>query len=766
MVIDFTQFYQMFFEEAGEHLSEMERLLLELTIEQPDSEGLNAVFRAVHSIKGSAATFGFSEIADIAHVLESVLDKVRRQELALRQDMVGVFLEAGDVLKTLLAARQNGSEPASLDRIQSITDKLARFEHASPTGTYIEENTQIQTQAGGTTEADRETDSDVYDSIIPADSGINVEKLELLEQEVVYDIQFVPRASVAAAHGVRHFLEDIEPLGHVLILVRPIDGDDQVGWWHLRFTTKVNATSFTDGLTRISAKDAWQIQTMTLEEAETNTPLALEILDAIDLAQQAAISPAVAAINELPIPPAEPPTVLTPAVDLVSPVPTFPTPIQAAVPSTPENNEKPSLVSPSPPPLPTPIPTPTLAPTAPAPTTDLRKAGATETIRVNIEKVDQLINLVGELVITQSMLLQATKNLKVETQVQIANGLALLERNTRDLQESVMAIRMVPVSSLFSRFPRMVRDMSISLNKEVELKIYGENTELDKGVIEKIVDPLTHLIRNSLDHGIETPAERLLAGKPRTGTIELRAFHQGGHIIIQVEDDGAGINRHNLLSKAKEKNILLPSSPTDHEVLTLIFEPGLSTAKEVSAVSGRGVGMDIVQKNIQKLGGRIDIDSIEGERTTITVRLPLTLAILDGMSIAVADQTYILPVSFVIESLQVDEAAIRYLPSLGRVVHIRDDYLPLLFLHELFNLPSHLNSASDGIVIILDAAGTRIALLVDALLGQHQVVIKNLEENYRRVPGVSGATIMGDGRVALILDAVALADMGREIKRT
>jgi two-component system chemotaxis sensor kinase CheA len=383
------------------------------------------------------------------------------------------------------------------------------------------------------------------------------------------------------------------------------------------------------------------------------------------------------------------------------------------------------------------------------------------TLRVSIEKVDQLINLVGELVITQAMLAQNSKILDAALHQQINSGLVDLERNTRDLQEAVMSIRMIPMSMVFNRFPRMLRDLAAKLGKKVELVTLGESTELDKGMVEKITDPLTHLVRNSCDHGIELPAERAARGKPEQGTLTLAASHQGGSIVIEVRDDGRGLNRGKLLQKAREKGLDAPDSLTDSEVWRLIFAPGFSTAEVVTDVSGRGVGMDVVMKNITSLGGSVDIDSAEGYGMSVKVRLPLTLAIMDGMSVGVAQEVYILPLGSVVESFQVKPDMVRTIGGTGRLVEVRDEYMPVIDLERIFEVPrSHFENAGN-IMVVVEAEGGRVALLVDELLGQQQVVVKNLEANYRKVPDVSGATIMADGRVALILDIAALVRNSR-----
>lgn len=393
-----------------------------------------------------------------------------------------------------------------------------------------------------------------------------------------------------------------------------------------------------------------------------------------------------------------------------------------------------------------------------------RPAAATaesSTLRVSVEKVDQLINLVGELVITQAMLAQTGKGVDTALYQQLASGLADLERNTRDLQEAVMSIRMIPMSVVFNRFPRMLRDLAGKLGKKVELVTQGEATELDKGVVEKITDPLTHLVRNSCDHGIEMPEERLAKGKPETGIVTLVASHQGGSIVIEVRDDGKGLNREKLLSKARERGLDVHDGMSDQDVYGLIFAPGFSTAAEVTDVSGRGVGMDVVKKNIVSLGGSVEIDSAEGYGMTVRVRLPLTLAIMDGMSVGVGEECYILPLSSVVESFQVQPGMVKTIGGNGRVVEVRDEYMPVIDLERVFDVPRFDFEHVSNIMVVVEAEGGRVALLVDELLGQQQVVVKNLETNYRRVDDVSGATILGDGRVALILDIGALVRRSR-----
>jgi two-component system chemotaxis sensor kinase CheA len=425
---------------------------------------------------------------------------------------------------------------------------------------------------------------------------------------------------------------------------------------------------------------------------------------------------------------------------------------QAAAPPAATADEAPSHAA---------APAPAKAPAKAEARSSAPAAMESSTLRVSVSKVDQLINLVGELVITQAMLAQKSRELDASMNQPLLTGLADLDRNTRDLQEAVMSIRMIPMSVVFNRFPRMLRDLAGKLGKKVELVTHGEATELDKGLVEKITDPLTHLIRNSCDHGLELPEERRAKGKSEQGTITLSASHQGGSILIEVRDDGKGLSREKLLHKAREKGIDAPDSLSDSDVWNLIMAPGFSTAEVVTDVSGRGVGMDVVKKNIASLGGTVEIDSSEGYGMSVKVRLPLTLAIMDGMSVRVSDEIYILPLASVIESFQIKPTDINTVAQGAQLVKVRDEYMPVIELERVFDVPRFERNDSSPIMVVVESDGARVALMVDELLGQQQVVIKNLESNYRRVANVSGATILGDGKVALILDTSGLVRRSR-----
>jgi len=694
--IDLSQFYQVFFEEAGENLDNMERLLLNVNVEAADDEELNAIFRCAHSIKGGAATFGFSDVAELTHQMETLLDKLRRHELQPNSAMVDVLLQSGDALRTQLA-RHQGSGGDVFD----TTDLLVNIK------SFVE-------GGGGTAAASAAPAPKAAPAAAPAaPTPATAAKpgTRLLE------LQVGPLTDLSLADNLVELFKEITDLG----TIEPLD-----------------AGQSSDGMRRFkvltSSTDNDLLDLFTFHVAREQVKLIPH-------------GPGFGFYDGAPgAPPTEAPTG-DPGYGFFDDAP--------GVPSGAATTAAPAAEA---------APTAAIVPTrAAAPAKAEAKPAAMDqtTLRVSIEKVDQLINLVGELVITQAMLAQNSRELDPAMYQQLTSGLADLERNTRDLQESVMSIRMIPMSTVFNRFPRMLRDLAAKLGKKVELVTQGEATELDKSLVEKITDPLTHLVRNSCDHGIEMPADREARGKPEQGTITLVASHQGGSIVIEVRDDGRGLNRDKLIKKAREKGIDAPDTMTDAECWSLIFAPGFSTADVVTDVSGRGVGMDVVKKNITSLGGTVEIDSAEGYGMKVSVRLPLTLAIMDGMSVGVGDECYILPLSSVVESFQVQSDTIKTVAGSGRVVEVRDEYMPVIELEKVFDVPRFDFEHVSSIMVVVEAEGGRVALLVDELLGQQQVVVKNLEANYRKVNDVSGATIMGDGRVALILDVGSLVRRSR-----
>ena len=691
--IDLSQFYQVFFEEAGENLDRMEQQLLEIDIETADDETLNSIFRCAHSVKGGAATFGFSDVAELTHQMETLLDKLRRHELDPTAAMVDVLLQAGDALKAQLARHQNGGEGDRLD-----TRALVTGIRAMSAGQVAPAHPAAATEPAPLPAA-----------AVPAPSlavpAAGTRQLELMVG---------PLDLPEHADNLVDLFKEIVDLG----TIEPLDGGRAA-----------------DGMRRFklvtSCSDADLLDLFSFHVAREHVKL-------LPLGPGYGFHAGAPGAPDVPEPEAD--------FGFFDSAPGTPAAAHLPLAGSGSAAAAGSVAS---------------TRKAPAKTAAAPSPAEAATLRVSVDKVDQLINLVGELVITQAMLAQNSAKMDPALYQRLAKGLADLDRNTRDLQESVMSIRMIPMSVVYSRFPRMLRDLAAKLGKKVDFVTQGEATELDKGLVEKITDPLTHLVRNSCDHGIELPAERVAKGKPETGTLTLAASQQGGSIVIEVRDDGKGLNRETLIRKAREMGLDAPDSMSDSDVWGLILAPGFSTAEVVTDVSGRGVGMDVVKKNITALGGTVEIESSEGFGMSVKVRLPLTLAIMDGMSVDVGGECYILPLASVVESFQVRADTIRTIGGSGQVVQVRDEYLPVVALDRVFNVPRIDPDTGSAVMVVVETEGHRAALLVDELLGQQQVVVKNLESNYRRVPDVSGATIMGDGRVALILDVGSLARRAR-----
>lgn len=658
MSMDISDFYQTFFDEADELLADMEQHLLGLDPQEPDSEQLNAIFRAAHSIKGGAGTFGFTVLQETTHILENILDGARRGEMQLSTDIINLFLETKDIMQEQLDAYKTAQEP-NAESFKYICEALRQLALEAK-GLPVEAPVVVAIDAPVSQAESAQAGAD----------GVHLQLVELKEKDI--DLMLEELGNLGTISDVRKGSNSLE------CHITGVGKDDIVAV--LCFVIDESQIRFPEAGDAAPASTARAAEP---EEAEVQT----------------------ATVTELPVAAAK--------------------------------RESKRVAAPA-------------------------KTSESSSIRVAVEKVDQLINLVGELVITQSMLAQRSGELDPVAHGELLNSMGQLERNARDLQESVMSIRMMPMEYVFSRFPRLVRDLASKLGKEVELTLLGSSTELDKSLIERIIDPLTHLVRNSLDHGIESPDKRIAAGKVATGNLTLSAEHQGGNICIEVSDDGAGLNRERILAKALSSGLPVHENMSDEEVGMLIFAPGFSTAEQVTDVSGRGVGMDVVKRNIQEMGGHVEIASKQGKGTTIRILLPLTLAILDGMSVRVADEVFILPLNAVMESLQPRAEELKPLAGGECVLEVRGEYLPLVELWNVFDVKDAKTEATQGIVVILQSAGKRYALLVDQLIGQHQVVVKNLESNYRKVPGISAATILGDGSVALIVDVSALQSLNRE----
>lgn len=688
MSIDLAQFHQVFFEESLEGLEIMESGLLSLEAGQADPETINAIFRAAHSMKGGSATFGFAEVADFAHHMETLLDEMRDGQRSASGAVVSALLGAVDCLRDMLGAIQAG-HPVDAAQVKARQGELERLlagheDHAAPAAAP----------------AARDVPQDGWQIVFSPrrellkngndPARIFKELAGLGRLEVAADVDFLPEPDELAV-------------------------DECYLSWELKLHGLVARADIDEAF-------AW---------VEDDCDLAVRPLSEMNAAAMEM------ALNEV--------------------------------------HAEPMAVVQAPPPPPAPVPTASAAPPASKPAAQAAKPEPEAkgvigggSIRVDTVKIDQLINLVGELVITQSMLSLMGENFTLDKLEQLQAGLAQLDRHTRALQESVMNIRMLPIGFVFNRLPRMVHDLCAKLGKRAELKLSGEQTEVDKTVIEQISDPLTHLVRNCLDHGIEPPAERLAAGKPETGQVLLNAYHRGGAIVIEVIDDGRGLDAGRILAKAVERGLVEPGAElSPAQAYELIFHPGFSTAEQVTEVSGRGVGMDVVRRNIESLGGRIDIKSQPGRGSTFAIHLPLTLAILDGQTVAVGEEVYIAPLVSIIESISLTEDKINTFIGKGETFRLRGEYLPIIRLHEVFGVNSgHAVKLTDGLLMVVEGQGLKCGLFVDNVLGQQQVVIKSLEENYRRIEGVSGATILGDGSVALILDIPGLVRLARQERPT
>ncbi|AJX32783.1 chemotaxis protein CheA [Burkholderia oklahomensis] len=740
MTLDITQFYQTFFDEADELLAQMEQLLLNLDVASPDPEDLAAIFRAAHSIKGGAATFGFTALTETTHILESLLDRARNHELTLTKEMVDAFLETKDVLSDQLADYRASAEPDAASAA-AICTKLERLKAsasgaqaapaapaaaaqpaapAAPTaGLFgvpehvVEQAVEAAHPAPGAPDAAGGDGPHLQITL----TGVGDKDQELLTEELGNLGQIVGRAK--AGDALTLWLETDVSSDDIIAVCCFVIDESQIAIGR--------GTAPGAGEAQSEAAAATQAASQPSEAEREPEP-------AEAAAEPAAARAAAAPVAE-PKPAAQP---AAPSAAAAAPAAVAPAAQSAAQAAAQHHDDR-----------------------KPRPAAAASAEGSS--IRVGVEKVDQLINLVGELVITQAMLAETTSAFDPALHDRLYNGMAQLERNARDLQEAVMSIRMMPMDYVFSRFPRLVRDLAGKLGKQVELVTFGQATELDKSLIERIIDPLTHLVRNSLDHGIETVEARRAAGKDAVGQLVLSAAHHGGNIVIEVSDDGAGLNRDRILAKAAKQGMQISENISDDEVWNLIFAPGFSTAEVVTDVSGRGVGMDVVKRNIQSMGGHVEISSQAGRGTTTRIVLPLTLAILDGMSVKVGSEIFILPLNFVMESLQPSAEDIYTIGNGERVVRVRGEYLPLVALHEVFSVDDARTDPTQGIVTIMQTEGRRFAMLIDELVGQQQVVVKNLETNYRKVYGISAATILGDGSVALIVDVAAL---NRETRST
>ena len=715
---EFAQFQDAFFEEAAEHLAVIEEGLLQLEQHPEDLDLLNKIFRSAHSIKGASGMFGFNAVAQFTHKMETLLDLLRNGQAAVSSTIADLLLKSTDCLKTLIDAAKSGT-PVDNETVQRLTVELAAA------------------SAGNVPAARHASESAKVAPAVPTGKAqsyaINWTPPEWLFQRGLDPLQVIKE------------LGDLGTLSQVAVDVSrlpdlaEIDPERCYLSWSMRLKTgkdrQVVEAVFDfvreDSVLTIEECETLSVKREGLEsgneirftnderpsESGAAKPLG-EILVESGVVSRAALDEALAQqkrVGEI----------------LIEQHAASPQQVEQAL----QKQRQQEATSQS-------------------------KKADTASIRVDTAKIDKLINLVGELVITQSMLSDLGTRFEMSQIHVLLERMAQLERNTREIQERVMSIRMLPIGTAFSRFPRLVRDLSAKAGKKIQLVLSGEETELDKTVIESIADPLTHLVRNSADHGLEAPEMRLDDNKPEVGTIRLNAFHEGGNICITVEDDGRGLDREKILAKAAKHGLIAENEKlTDDQIWSMIFKPGFSTADKITDISGRGVGMDVVKRNIENLGGTISIKTEKGKGTRFTLKLPLTLAIIEGMAVRVGRETYIVPLLSILESLQPRPESVKTVIGKGELINVRDTYLPIVRLYEVFALQPEHTDPTKGILLILETEGERVVVMVDEILGQQQVVIKSMEQNFRKVEGIAGATILGDGTVGFILDVRGLLEI-------
>jgi len=713
-VDELSRFKETYFDESAELIGVAEAGLLRLSPGNVDMDEVNAIFRAVHSIKGGGGAFGFTDLVHFAHEFEAVMDGVRASRVAITTELVDVMIKANDLLARLLACARDAS-PAPTDQSEALIGQLRRaagFEvtDAGPAAAPLQ-------PAGAASQGAPEAGDDGRQT---------------------FQIRFVPKDDLLTSGNEPIFmLRALRHMGDAAINVdlnhlpplSAIEPETIYLSWTVLLTTDEGGEGINDVFEFVSDDSVVEITEIKHATGSVDPDGAWGLFDDEPEAEAAPV-PAAAAPTSAPLVPAT-----TPAMAVAKAEPVREPPPRPTGPTGGGGGGGPSAVN----------------------------LGG-HTIRVDLDKIDRLVNMVGEMVITQAMIAEHVRDLPPGAFQELLEGLEQLAQHTRELRESVMSIRAQPVNSVFARMPRLARELAQETGKDVVLVMSGENTEVDKTVVENLVDPLTHMIRNSIDHGLETPNDREAAGKPRTGTVHLSAQHRSGRIVIEVSDDGRGINRPRVLQKAQEKGLIpAGASLSDEEIDNLIFLPGFSTADKVSNISGRGVGMDVVRRNITNLGGRITVYSVPGEGSRFVLSLPLTLAVLDGMVISVGEERFVLPLTNIVESLRPKPADLHGLVNQCDVIMARGEYVRLVYLNHLFGIPKAIGDATKGLVVLVETEdGGRLGLVVDEVLGQQQVVIKSLEANYRRLDGVAAATILGDGRVALILDVAGLQEMSRQ----
>ena len=757
--MDMNEIKEIFFQECEEQLAELESGLLKMNDGDRDPETVNAVFRAVHSIKGGAGAFGLDDLVSFAHVFETTLDCVRSNKLEPTQDVLKVMLKAADVLADLTnVARDGGSvDPARSRGLVKELEALANGGSPSASASSDAAPRQAKPAAPAPAPVSIEpapTDDSGFQPIpFSFDDDFGVDDVPVAMPE--YRVSFKPRADLyAKGNDATLLLRDLARIGELSVhcdmdALPGLDELDAEGAY-LAWTISIKTDKGEDAIRTVFEFAEWdceldvqRVEDTTASKGDEELPMVPVPFDLSVLDDDSA-APTAQAVEEVP-------NFTNDAAAAVAAAETVSNIAQLAAARV-EKKEAAAAAA--------------AASTAAA--QNNVAAGAGQTIRVDLDRVDRLINLVGELVINQAMLSQSVIENDNNGTSSINMGLEELQQLTREIQDSVMAIRAQPVKPVFQRMSRIVREIADMTGKSIRLITEGENTEVDKTVIDKLAEPLTHMIRNAVDHGVETPEKRTTLGKNPEGTVRLTAKHRSGRILIELADDGAGINREKVRQKAIDNDLIAADANlSDEEIDNLIFLPGFSTADKISDISGRGVGMDVVKRSIQALGGRINISSKPGHGSVFTMSLPLTLAVLDGMVVTVAGQTLVVPLTAIVETLQPEAAAIHSFGANHRLISIRNSFCPLVDVGRILNFRATQANPVDGVALLVESeGGGQRALMVDAIQGQRQVVIKSLEANYTHVPGIAAATILGDGRVALILDvdAVVGASRGQSLK--
>jgi two-component system chemotaxis sensor kinase CheA len=758
--MDMNEIKEIFFQECEEQLAELESGLLKMNDGDRDPETVNAVFRAVHSIKGGAGAFGLDDLVAFAHVFETTLDCVRSNKLEPNPDVLKVMLKSADVLADLTnAARDGGGVDESRSRgLVKELEALAHGEmpapsaHAEAPAPKAAAPKAAAPAPAAPKAAPAPTDDSGFQPIpFTFDAFDGAE--DVLPELPQFDISFKPRADLySKGNDATLLLRDLSRLGEMSIRcdMDALPGldllDPEAAYFN--WFISVKSEKGEDAIRTVFEFAEWDCE-LEIHPAEDVAPA-----EGSDELPMIPVPFDLSALDDEPAASAGPAPAKSDAAAAVAAAETATNVTQLAAAASRAEKKEPAGAA--------------AAAAAAAAQNNAAANSAGQTIRVDLDRVDRLINLVGELVINQAMLSQSVIENDNNGASSINMGLEELQQLTREIQDSVMAIRAQPVKPVFQRMSRIVREIADMTGKSIRLITEGENTEVDKTVIDKLAEPLTHMIRNAVDHGIETPEKRAAAGKNTEGTVRLTAKHRSGRILIELADDGAGINREKVRQKAIQNELISPDANlSDEEIDNLIFLPGFSTADKISDISGRGVGMDVVKRSIQALGGRINITSKPGHGSVFTMSLPLTLAVLDGMVVTVAGQTLVVPLTAIVETLQPEAAAIHSFGANHRLISIRNSFCPLVDVGRILNFRATQANPVEGVALLVESeGGGQRALMVDAIQGQRQVVIKSLEANYTHVPGIAAATILGDGRVALILDvdAVVAASRGQSLK--